>query len=49
MQAYWIDDIEGTIPSDFEGTFMRAGPGITNINGAKMHPFDGHGKFLTFF
>lgn len=41
---YWIDDIEGEIPSDLQGTFFRNGPGLLDINGQKIHhPFDGDG------
>ncbi|MBW4505437.1 MAG: carotenoid oxygenase family protein [Scytonematopsis contorta HA4267-MV1] len=41
---YWIDDIEGEIPTDLEGTLFRNGPGLLDINGEKIHhPFDGDG------
>ncbi|MDB9511192.1 carotenoid oxygenase family protein [Kamptonema animale CS-326] len=41
---YWIDDVEGEIPSDLQGTFFRNGPGLLDINGQKIHhPFDGDG------
>lgn len=41
---YWIDDIEGEIPADLNGTFFRNGPGLLDINGqAIAHPFDGDG------
>lgn len=41
---YWIDDIEGQIPPDLQGTFFRNGPGLLDINGQKIHhPFDGDG------
>ena len=41
---YWIDDIEGEIPPDLEGTFYRNGPGLLDINGQVLrHPFDGDG------
>ncbi len=43
-QSYWIDDIEGQIPSELEGTLFRNGPGQLDINGQKYgHPFDGDG------
>ena len=39
---YWIDDIEGEIPSDLNGTLFRNGPGLLDINGQNIHhPFDG--------
>jgi all-trans-8'-apo-beta-carotenal 15,15'-oxygenase len=42
--SYWIDDIEGEIPSVLEGTLFRNGPGQLDINGQKYgHPFDGDG------
>ncbi|RQH45455.1 Apocarotenoid-15,15'-oxygenase [Okeania hirsuta] len=42
--SYWIDDIEGEIPADLNGTFFRNGPGLLDINGqAIAHPFDGDG------
>jgi all-trans-8'-apo-beta-carotenal 15,15'-oxygenase len=41
---YWIDDIEGEIPADLQGTFFRNGPGLLDINGERIHhPFDGDG------
>ncbi|MEA5571256.1 carotenoid oxygenase family protein [Calothrix sp. UHCC 0171] len=41
---YWIDDIEGEIPPELEGTLFRNGPGLFDINGQKIHhPFDGDG------
>ncbi|MEI6064440.1 MAG: carotenoid oxygenase family protein [Pseudanabaena sp. ELA748] len=43
-QAYWIDEIEGQIPIELEGTLFRNGPGQLDINGQKYgHPFDGDG------
>ncbi len=42
--AYPIDEIEGEIPPDLEGTIFRNGPGLTDINGYRLkHPFDGDG------
>ncbi|MGB3765496.1 MAG: carotenoid oxygenase family protein, partial [Phormidesmis sp.] len=42
--AYWIDDIEGEIPTELRGTVFRNGPGLTDINGYRLqHPFDGDG------
>lgn len=41
---YWIDDIEGEIPADLQGTLFRNGPGLLDINGQPYrHPFDGDG------
>ncbi|MEA5583559.1 carotenoid oxygenase family protein [Nodularia harveyana UHCC-0300] len=41
---YWIDDIEGEIPSELQGTLFRNGPGLLDINGQSIHhPFDGDG------
>jgi len=42
--SYWIEDIEGNIPVELEGTLFRNGPGLLDINGyALHHPFDGDG------
>jgi all-trans-8'-apo-beta-carotenal 15,15'-oxygenase len=30
---YWVEDIDGTIPADFTGTFFRNGPGRLTLNG----------------
>ncbi len=41
---YWIDDIEGHIPAELEGTLFRNGPGLLDVNGQRIHhPFDGDG------
>ncbi len=41
---YWIDDIEGEIPQNLNGTLFRNGPGLLDINGQRIHhPFDGDG------
>ncbi|OUL31976.1 Apocarotenoid-15,15'-oxygenase [Nostoc sp. T09] len=41
---YWIDDIEGQIPPELQGTLFRNGPGLLDINGQRIHhPFDGDG------
>ena len=41
---YWIDDVEGEIPRELEGTLFRNGPGLLDINGQRIqHPFDGDG------
>ena len=42
--AYWIEDVEGTIPEALEGTLFRNGPGLLDIGGHRIrHPFDGDG------
>ena len=42
--SYWIDVIEGIIPSELQGTLFRNGPGRLEVNGQKIgHPFDGDG------
>ncbi|MEM7553162.1 MAG: carotenoid oxygenase family protein [Cyanobacteria bacterium P01_A01_bin.84] len=41
---YWIDNIEGEIPSDLNGTLFRNGPGLLEVGGQFIrHPFDGDG------
>lgn len=41
---YWIEDVEGEIPSALHGTLFRNGPGLLDVNGHKLHhPFDGDG------
>jgi all-trans-8'-apo-beta-carotenal 15,15'-oxygenase len=41
---YWIEEIEGQIPLELEGTLFRNGPGLLDINGQHLHhPFDGDG------
>jgi all-trans-8'-apo-beta-carotenal 15,15'-oxygenase len=41
---YWVDNIEGEIPADLEGTLFRNGPGLLDIHGTPVrHPFDGDG------
>jgi len=42
--AYWIEDIDGEIPTELAGTLFRNGPGLLDINGHPVkHPFDGDG------
>ena len=42
--SYWIDEIEGMIPLELQGTLFRNGPGRLDINGQQIgHPFDGDG------
>ncbi|MFQ4142808.1 carotenoid oxygenase family protein [Chlorogloeopsis sp. ULAP02] len=41
---YWIEDVEGKIPIDLNGTLYRNGPGLLDIFGRTVHhPFDGDG------
>jgi all-trans-8'-apo-beta-carotenal 15,15'-oxygenase len=41
---YWIEDVDGKVPSDLCGTLFRNGPGLLDINGERLHhPFDGDG------
>lgn len=41
---YEIEDIEGEIPTELEGTLFRNGPGLFDIHGQQLqHPFDGDG------
>ncbi|HEY9779473.1 MAG TPA: carotenoid oxygenase family protein [Leptolyngbyaceae cyanobacterium] len=41
---YWIDDVEGEIPQELQGTLFRNGPGLLDVNGQRIHhPFDGDG------
>lgn len=41
---YWIDDVEGEIPSELHGTLFRNGPGLLDVKGHHIHhPFDGDG------
>ncbi len=46
---YWLEDIEGQIPADLEGTFFRNGPGRQRIGQHKYgHWFDGDGMLCAF-
>ncbi|MEA5566376.1 carotenoid oxygenase family protein [Anabaena sp. UHCC 0399] len=41
---YWIDEVEGEIPQELQGTLFRNGPGLLDVNGQHFHhPFDGDG------
>lgn len=41
---YWIDEVDGEIPTDLTGTYFRNGPGLLEISGHPVkHPFDGDG------
>ncbi len=47
--AYWIEDIEGSVPPELTGTLFRNGPGLLDINGYPIrHPFDGDGMISSF-
>ncbi len=47
--AYWIDEVEGSIPPDLQGTLFRNGPGLLDANGQPYgHPFDGDGMVCAF-
>ncbi len=46
---YFIEDIEGSLPSDLVGTFVRNGPGRQRIGGKPYgHWFDGDGMLSQF-
>ncbi|GBF79580.1 carotenoid oxygenase family protein [Aphanothece sacrum] len=41
---YFIDDIDGEIPPELQGTLFRNGPGLLDVQGIPLkHPFDGDG------
>ncbi|MDH6060961.1 carotenoid oxygenase family protein [Chrysosporum bergii ANA360D] len=41
---YEIDNVEGEIPPELQGTLFRNGPGLLDVNGQYIHhPFDGDG------
>lgn len=43
-QAYWIDDITGSMPAGFSGTLFRNGPGRNRVGPDRFgHWFDGDG------
>ncbi len=47
--SYWLDDIDGVIPIDLEGTFYRNGPGRQRIGDTPYgHWFDGCGMLSVF-
>lgn len=42
--SYWVDEIEGTIPKELNGTFLRNGPGRLDLGGESIgHWFDADG------
>ncbi len=45
---YSIDDIEGQIPSELNGTLFRNGSGLLDVNGERLHhPWDGDAMICT--
>ena len=41
---YWVEEIVGEVPKDFQGTFFRNGPGRLKLGGEEYrHWFDGDG------
>ncbi len=41
---YWIDEVDGDLPDDLQGTFFRNGPGRQKIGETPYgHWFDGDG------
>lgn len=41
---YFIEEIEGEVPKELEGTLFRNGPGLLDVQGTPLkHPFDGDG------
>ncbi|EHJ09822.1 carotenoid oxygenase family protein, partial [Crocosphaera watsonii] len=41
---YFIEDIEGKVPEELQGTLFRNGPGLFDVQGTPLqHPFDGDG------
>lgn len=47
--SYWIDEFDGTVPADLQGTFFRNGPGRQRIGETKYgHWFDGDGMLCAF-
>lgn len=46
---YWIEDIDGEVPANLSGTFLRNGPGRQRIGGRPYgHWFDGDGMLSQF-
>jgi all-trans-8'-apo-beta-carotenal 15,15'-oxygenase len=42
--SYWVDEIEGKIPAELEGTLFRNGPGLLKVGDLPVyHPFDADG------
>jgi all-trans-8'-apo-beta-carotenal 15,15'-oxygenase len=48
-QSYWLDVVQGELPTDLEGTFIRNGPGRQMIGDTPYgHWFDGCGMLSVF-
>ncbi len=46
---YWVEEIEGVVPPDLQGTLFRNGPGLLEIGDRPLkHPFDGDGLVTAF-
>jgi len=46
---FWLEDVEGEIPVELQGTLFRNGPGKLEIGGVKLNqPFDGDGMVSKF-
>jgi all-trans-8'-apo-beta-carotenal 15,15'-oxygenase len=47
-EAYWVEQMDGTIPAELEGTLFRNGPGRLDVKGQPFgHPFDGDGMIVS--
>ena len=47
---YEIENIEGKVPPELQGTLFRNGPGLLDIAGTPIHhPFDGDGMVSAFY
>ena len=47
--SYWIDEFDGSLPTDLSGTFFRNGPGRQRIGDSQYgHWFDGDGMLCAF-
>ena len=46
---YWVlqEDIEGSVPSDLNGTLLRNGPGLHEVYGKKL--IHGRTKYICFY
>ncbi|MEL4895527.1 carotenoid oxygenase family protein [Crocosphaera sp. Alani8] len=45
---YFIEDIEGKVPDELQGTLFRNGPGLLDVQGTPVqHPFDGDGMICS--
>lgn len=47
--AFWVEQVEGSIPAELHGTLFRNGPGLLDVGGRPVHhPFDGDGMLAAF-